>query len=99
MPTWCNSSNYGLPELREAIAAKLSRDNGLIYDPNGEIIVTVGANEAVLMAMVATLNPGDEEIVPEPAWLHYFYCARLSGAVPVPIPLREEILQALAEFS
>ena len=85
------SSNYGLPELREAIAAKLERDNGLAYDPNGEIIVTVGANEAVLMAMAATLNPGDEVIIPDPAWLHYFYCARLAGAVPVAVPLREEM--------
>jgi len=84
------SSNYGLPELREAIAARLERDNGLTYDPNGEIIVTVGANEAVLMSMAATLNPGDEVIIPDPAWLHYFYCARLVGAVPVAVPLREE---------
>jgi len=84
------SSNYGLPELREAIAARLERDNGLTYDPNGEIIVTVGANEAVLMSMAATLNPGDEVIIPDPAWLHYFYCARLVGAVPVAVPLRQE---------
>lgn len=84
------SSNYGLPELREAIAARLERDNGLTYDPNGEIIVTVGANEAVLMSMAATLKPGDEVIIPDPAWLHYFYCARLVGAVPVAVPLREE---------
>jgi aminotransferase len=85
------SSNYGLPELRAGVAAKLQQDNGLTYDPNGEIIVTVGANEAVLMAMAATLNPGDEVIIPDPAWLHYFYCARLVGGVPVAVPLREEM--------
>jgi len=85
------SSNYGLPELREAIAAKLEQDNGLAYDPGSEIVVTVGANEAVLMAMAATLNPGDEVIIPDPAWLHYFYCARLGGGVPVAVPLREEM--------
>jgi aspartate/methionine/tyrosine aminotransferase len=85
------SSNYGLPELREAIAVKLEQDNGLAYDPGSEIVVTVGANEAVLMAMAGTLNAGDEVIIPDPAWLHYFYCARLVGAVPVAVPLREEM--------
>jgi aspartate/methionine/tyrosine aminotransferase len=85
------SSNYGLPELREAIATKLEQDNGLTYDPGSEIIVTVGTNEAVLMAMAATLNPDDEVIIPNPAWLHYFYCARLTGAVPVAVPLHEEM--------
>jgi len=85
------SSNYGLPELREAIAAKLEQDNGLAYDPGSEIVVTVGANEAVLMAMAGTLNAGDEVIIPDPAWLHYFYCARLVGAVPVAVPLCEEM--------
>jgi len=85
------SSNYGLPDLREAIAAKLEQDNGLAYDPGSEIVVTVGANEAVLMAMVGTLNAGDEVIIPDPAWLHYFYCARLVEAIPVAVPLREEM--------
>ena len=84
------SSNYGIPELREAIARKLKEDNGLSYDPNSEIIVTVGANEAVFMVMMALLNPGDEVLIPDPCWLHYFYCAQMAGAVPVSVPLREE---------
>lgn len=83
------TSNYGLPQLREAIAAKLAADNGLTVDPNREIIVTVGANEAVLMIMLGLLNPGDEIIIPDPMWLHYFYCARLAGAKVVSVPLRE----------
>ena len=81
------TSNYGLPELRNAIAGKLKNDNGLEYDPGEEVIVTVGANEAVFMAMIALLNPGDEVLVPDPCWPHYFYCARLAGAVPVSVPL------------
>ena len=81
------TSNYGLPELRNSIARKLKSDNGLEYDPGEEIIVTVGANEAVFMAMIALLNPGDEVLVPDPCWPHYFYCARLAGAVPVSVPL------------
>jgi aminotransferase len=84
------SSNYGIPELREAIAKKLKEDNGLSFDPATEIIVTVGANEAVFMTMMGLLNPGDEVLIPDPCWLHYFYCARMAGAVPVSVPLREE---------
>lgn len=84
------TSNYGLPELRNAVARKLREDNGVDYDPGEEVIVTVGANEAVLMAMMALLNPGDEVLVPDPCWPHYFYCARMAGAVPVSVPLRRE---------
>jgi aspartate/methionine/tyrosine aminotransferase len=84
------SSNYGIPELREAIAEKLYRENGLSYDPGTEIIVTVGTNEAVFMSMMALLNPGEEVLIPDPCWLHYFYCAQMAGAVPVSVPLREE---------
>ncbi len=84
------SSNYGIPELRAAIAAKLKADNGLAYDPDSEVIVTVGANEAVFMTMMALLNPGDEILIPDPCWLHYFYCARLAGAVPISVPTRME---------
>ena len=83
------TSNYGSPALTAAIAAKLQRDNGLTYDPKGEICVTVGANESVMLAMMAFLDPGDEILIPDPNWLHYFYCAQLAGAVPVSVPLRE----------
>jgi aminotransferase len=83
------TSNYGIPELRAAIAEKLKRDNGLTYDPDAEIIVTVGAAEAVFDAFLAFLNPGDEVLYPEPSWLNYAAAARLAGAVPVPVPLHE----------
>ena len=84
------TSNYGLPELREAIATKFKADNGLDYDPNKEIIVTIGANEAVFISMMALLNPGDEVLIPSPCWTHYNQCAQLCGAVPVPVPLKKE---------
>jgi aminotransferase len=84
------SSNYGFPELREAITRKLKQDNGLSHDPANEIIVTVGTNEAVFMAMMAFLDPGDEVLIPDPCWLHYFYCAQMAGAVPISVPVREE---------
>ena len=84
------SSNYGIPELREAIAGKLKRDNNLFFDPGSEIIVTVGANEAIFITMMALLNPGDEVLIPDPCWLHYLHCAQMVGAVPVSVPVREE---------
>jgi aspartate/methionine/tyrosine aminotransferase len=84
------SSNYGVPELREAIAQKLNRDNCLSYDPATEIIVTVGANEAVFITMLTLLNPGDEVLIPDPCWLHYFYCTKMAGAVPISVPIKEE---------
>jgi aminotransferase len=84
------SSNYGIPELREAIAKKLEEENDLSYDPENEIVVTVGANEAVFITMMGLLNRGDEVLIPDPCWLHYFYCAQMAGAIPISVPLREE---------
>jgi aminotransferase len=84
------TSNSGLPEFRGAISQKLQMDNGLDYNPSNEIIVTIGANEAVFIAMMALLNPGDEVLVPSPCWTHYYQCARLSGAIPIPVPLKRE---------
>jgi aminotransferase len=74
------ASNYGVPPLRAAIAAKLERENALHYEPADEIIVTVGVNEGMAAAFLSLLDPGDEVIVPEPAWLHYRWCAELCGA-------------------
>jgi aspartate/methionine/tyrosine aminotransferase len=83
------ASNFGIQELRDAIVEKTERENDILYDP-GEIIVTVGANEGVLLAMMALLNPGDEVLIPDPVWLHYFYCAQMAGAVPISVPARED---------
>lgn len=84
------TSNYGIPELREAIVIKLEGENGLSYDPETEVIITVGTNEAVFMAMMALLGPGDDVLIPDPCWLHYFYCARMAGANPISVPLKEQ---------
>ncbi|MEW5719366.1 MAG: pyridoxal phosphate-dependent aminotransferase [Chloroflexota bacterium] len=83
------TSNYGTLELRQAIAEKLQRDNAINVDPATEIIVTVGTNEAIAIAMLALIDPGDEVLIPDPSWLHYFYCVQLAGAVPIHVPLRE----------
>jgi aspartate/methionine/tyrosine aminotransferase len=80
------TSNYGTAALGAAIAEKLEGENGIRYRPGREIIVTAGAGEAVLATFLAVLDPGDEVLVPEPAWPHYTACARLSGAISVPVP-------------
>jgi aspartate/methionine/tyrosine aminotransferase len=83
------SSNYGIPQLTKALADKLQQDNQMSYDP-GEIIVTVGGNEAVFMAMMGLLNAGDEVLIPDPCWLNYFYCVQMAGGVPISVPAKEE---------
>jgi aspartate/methionine/tyrosine aminotransferase len=84
------TSNYGTLELRQAIADKLMRENNIVVDPATEIVVTVGANEAVAITMLGLIDPGDEVLIPDPIWLHYFYCVQLAGGVPVHVPLRAE---------
>lgn len=81
--------SLGIPELREAIAQKLSRDNGLNIDPEKEIIVTLGASEAVFLSMIGLLNPGDEVLVPEPMFVYYADWGEFAEAKTVSIPLRE----------
>jgi len=83
------SSNYGIPELTKALADKLQQENQMSYDPK-EIIVTVGGNEAVFMAMMGLLDAGDEVLIPDPCWLNYFYCVQMAGGVPISVPAKEE---------
>lgn len=79
--------NAGTTDLRKAIAEYLQARRGTTYDPTSEVIVTIGANEAVFLALMAFCGPGDEVIVPVPAWAHYESCIRLTGATPVPVRL------------
>ena len=83
------SDTPGLMELREAIAEKLQRDNDIEADPEDEIVVTVGGKEAIYSAMMATINPGDDVIVPDPYWVSYVPCIELCGGHPVYLPLKE----------
>ena len=72
----------GTPELKEAIAAKFARDNGLTYAPN-QITVNVGGKHTLFNALVATLEAGDEVIVPAPYWVSYPDVVQFAGATPV----------------
>lgn len=74
--------NTGTPELRQAIADKLKRDNGLAYKPS-QIVCTNGAKQALGFSMLALLNEGDEVIIPAPHWVSYTEMAKLGGGKPV----------------
>jgi len=84
------SSNPGLIELRREIAVFLERKYGLKYDPREEILVTVGGSEAIDIALRTLVGPGDEVIIPEPAFVAYKGCTCFTGATPVTINLRAE---------
>ena len=74
----------GLPELKEALAAKTQRDSGLVVEP-AQVLVTNGGKQAIYEAFAALLDPGDEVIVPAPYWTTYPESIRLAGGVPVPV--------------
>ncbi len=100
------TSNSGLLELRQEIANYYKRKHGLDYNGKTEVLITVGGSEAIDMALRAMADPGDEVIIPEPCYVSYVPCAKLTGAVPVTIPLQEknefrltpeELLDAITE--
>jgi aminotransferase len=84
------TSNYGIQPLRQAISEHTSRLRGVTYDPDREILVTVGVSEAVDLALRATLNDGDEVIIADPSYVAYVPGIVLAGGVPVPVATDEE---------
>ncbi|RDJ25231.1 pyridoxal phosphate-dependent aminotransferase [Bosea caraganae] len=80
----------GLPALREAIALREQARSGTAYDPN-DIIVTPGGKFALLTALMALVEAGDEVLVPEPGWVSYGPCVRLCGGTPVPLALLDRL--------
>ncbi|MBJ6134175.1 pyridoxal phosphate-dependent aminotransferase [Ochrobactrum sp. Q0168] len=72
----------GIPELRQAIVAKFKRENGLDYTPD-QVIVGTGGKQILFNAFMATLNPGDEVIVPAPYWVSYPEMVAINGGTPV----------------
>jgi aspartate aminotransferase len=91
----------GTPTLRKAVAAKFKRDSGIDYKPE-EIIISTGGKQVIFNAMLATVNPGDEVIIPSPCWVSYPDIVTLAEGKPVIIPcgqnngfkLRAEDLEA-----
>ena len=82
--------NAGLLELREAIAEKLRKDNKIEADPATQICVTVGSQEAAYLALMCTIEPGEEVLVPEPGYYTYRNCIEMAGGIPVSLPLKSE---------
>ena len=79
----------GIAELREAVCAKFERDNGLSYSAD-EILISSGGKQVIFNALMATLNPGDEVIIPAPYWVSYPDMTRLCRATPVFVATRPE---------
>ena len=79
----------GIPELKRAIVSKFQRENGLTYKPS-EITVGSGGKQVLYNALLATLNPGEEVIIPSPYWVSYPDIVLLAGANPVIVETREE---------
>ncbi len=80
----------GIPELREALVEKAKRDYNLSYDPNSEVLVTAGGTEAIFLALLALINPGDEVLVPDPGFVCYEPGVLMAGGVPVSMPVLEK---------
>ncbi len=80
------SSNSGMIELRRALAEHLDKMYGQTYNPESEILITVGVSEALYLAFAATLDPGDEVIIPEPCFVSYAPEVIFAGGTPVMVP-------------
>ena len=84
------TANSGLKELRYEIANYLYRRCDMSYQPDSEILVTVGGSEAIDIALRAMLDPGDEVLIPQPCFVSYVPCTILAGGTPVVIELEEK---------
>ncbi len=84
------TSNWGMPELRQELARNLAARCGVEYDPDRELLITVGVSEGLDLAMRAVLNPKDEVISPEPTYVSYESCTVLAEGVFVPVPTTVE---------
>ncbi len=84
------TSNAGLKDLRQEICNYLKRKQGISYDWNKEVLVTVGGSEAIDIGLRAMINPGEEVLIPQPSYVSYEPCAILAGAAPVIINLKAE---------
>lgn len=84
------TSNSGLKELKTEICRYLERTVHVSYQPENEVIVTVGGSEAIDLAFRAMLDPGDQVLIPQPSYVSYLPCAILADGEPVIIPLKEE---------
>jgi len=79
-----------MPELRQELSRHLRQTHTIDYDPDSELLITVGTSEALDLTMRAILDPGDEVILPDPCYPLYRPCIALSGGIPVSVPTSQE---------
>ena len=84
------SNSRGLPILRQEIADKLSTENGFEADPDTNIIITVGAKQGILTALLALIDRDDEVLLDDPGWISFAPMVQSTGATPIAVPLVEE---------
>ncbi|PKN97664.1 MAG: aromatic amino acid aminotransferase [Chloroflexi bacterium HGW-Chloroflexi-4] len=84
------TSNFGIIELRRALSKHLEAHYGVHYNPETEIVITVGGSEALNLAAIALLNPGDEVIIPTPCFVSYQAAVIMAGGVAVEVPCKIE---------
>jgi len=84
------TSNLGMPELRQELSKYLKESYNLNYNPDSELLITVGVSEALDLAMRAIINPYDEVIVTDPCYVSYDACTILAGGIPIRVPTSEE---------
>jgi aminotransferase len=84
------TSNLGMPELRQELSRYLKDNYNLEYDPDSELLITVGVSEGLDLAMRAILNPGEEVIMPDPCYVSYNPCVILAGGAPIMVPTNQE---------
>ncbi len=82
--------NAGYKDLRESVSRKVLKDNGIEADPESEIIVTSGAMQAISSAILVTINPGDEMILPDPAYESFVRQTRFASGIPIPVEVKED---------
>jgi len=84
------TSNLGMPELRQGLSKHLRKEYGLDYDPDTELLITVGVSEGVDLATRAILDPGDEVIMADPGYVSYSSCVALAGGKAVMVPTHQK---------
>jgi len=84
------TSNSGMPELRQELSRYLKENYNIEYGADSELLITVGASEALDLAMRAILEPGDEVIMPDPCYVSYAPCVVLAGGTPIMVPSNEK---------
>lgn len=84
------SANAGLPELRKVISDRIFKESAVNYNPDGEILISVGAMEGLYLSLLCMIDEGDEVIIPAPYWINYRHMVEMCGGIPIIVESDEE---------